>query len=164
MNEGVIETDGEWPVVRFERHFKSPVERVWAAITDPEELSCWLADTEIELVEGGRFDLQFRLRADETRSFGRITAVVPNRLLEFTWYPDQLGDSRVRFELTPTEEGCTLVLTHRFPISYGVAETLGGWHVHLDALELLLSGTPFELRRMPWNATREIYLTDGELR
>ena len=157
MNEGKVELGGPWPVIRFERQFAQPVERVWAAITEPPQLSEWLAYADVDLAPGGRFELQFHHRDDATKSFGQVTAVETNRLLEFTWYPDKLGDSRVRIELTSNEAGCLLVLTHAFPESYGIPETLGGWHVHLEALQARLAGEPYDLNTAPWRSVLAHY-------
>jgi uncharacterized protein YndB with AHSA1/START domain len=157
MNEGKVELTDQWPVIRFERQFAQPVERVWAAVTEPAQLAEWLAYADVELHPGGRFELQFHHRDEATKSLGQVTAVETNRMLEFTWYPDKLGDSRVRIELTPNEHGCLLVLTHAFPESYGIPETLGGWHVHLDALRAQLTGEPYDLNTAPWRSVLAHY-------
>lgn len=56
--DGVLETrdDGKH-VVRFERHLAHPIERVWAALTEPDELVGWWGEAEVELVEGGQFTI-----------------------------------------------------------------------------------------------------------
>lgn len=161
MTDGRVLTDGDWPLIHFERRLASPVSRVWRALTEPDELRSWLAESTVELVPGGAFELQMQSHDEGRRSLGVVTEIQPERLLEFTWYPNELGDSRVRIELTPTEEGCLLVLTHRFPKSYGTAETLGGWHVHLEALAQVCRGENVDLRRMPWERWLRHYLAAG---
>ncbi|MGE0599501.1 MAG: SRPBCC family protein [Dehalococcoidia bacterium] len=162
MTDGSIEGDGDWRMVRFERTLPYSVERLWSALTDEAELRVWLAEAVVEPVLGGRFELDFSVTGDSGRSLGHVTAVEANRYIEFTWFADRLEDSRVRFEIFPAADGTTLVLTHRFPVSHGVAETLGGWHCHLDALELMARGTPFELRDVPWRQAMSYYLTEVE--
>jgi uncharacterized protein YndB with AHSA1/START domain len=52
---GTIEEAGDKHILRYERRLDHPVERVWAALTEPEQLAGWLAAAdELELVEGGR--------------------------------------------------------------------------------------------------------------
>ena len=46
--------DGK-PSVRFERRYPHPVERVWRAVTEPEQLAHWFPNTvEVDRREGGR--------------------------------------------------------------------------------------------------------------
>ncbi len=162
MKDGSVESDGDWRTVRFERSMPYSVERLWAAITEPSELRVWLAEAVVEPVPGGRFDLDFSVTGASGLSLGHVVAVEPNRSIEFTWFRETLDDSRVRFEIFPSAEGATLVLTHRFPVAHGVLETLGGWHCHLDALELMAAGTTFELRDMPWSQAISHYATTLE--
>ena len=43
----------------FERWFEAPRERVWRALTDPDELAGWLAPAEIDMRVGGSVVLRF---------------------------------------------------------------------------------------------------------
>ena len=157
--DGTFEREGEWVVLRFERRLGHPVERVWAALTEPEQLEKWLASTVIEPRPGGRLELTFTHSEGHDVGVGEVTEIEPPKVLEYTWYPQQLGDSRVRWSLTPEEDGCRLVLTHRFPASYGIVETLGGWHVHLEALAALLAGEPYDLKpRAQWRDAQRLYV------
>ena len=53
MDRGTyIEHDGR-PAVRFRRTYPHPIQRVWAAVTEPEELSHWFpAAVEIGMPSG----------------------------------------------------------------------------------------------------------------
>jgi uncharacterized protein YndB with AHSA1/START domain len=56
---GTIEEAGDKYVLRYERYLDHPVERVWAALTEPDQLAGWLAAAdELELAEGGRIALR----------------------------------------------------------------------------------------------------------
>src|SRR5829696_3400232 len=60
MADGMVETiDGRY-VLRFERRFQHPVERVWDALTRPERIPEWWGEgeVELELVEGGKYDVR----------------------------------------------------------------------------------------------------------
>ena len=41
MTDAILQGTGERPVLRFERHLGRPVEDVWHAVTDPEEMRSW---------------------------------------------------------------------------------------------------------------------------
>jgi hypothetical protein len=82
-----LENIDDRPSLRFERRYDHGVERVWRAITDPDELRHWVPPGE-EL---------------------EVTGSEPPRLLAGSWYGDEL-----RFELRPDGDGCVLVFTHAF--------------------------------------------------
>ncbi len=68
--------------LRFERHLRHPVEKVWSALTTPGQLAQWLAPGEIELSLGGRVSLAFT--DGDSVIDGRVSAIAPPRLLEFS--------------------------------------------------------------------------------
>ena len=51
---GTVHEHAEGYQLRFERQLCHPVEKVWAALTDPAQLAQWLAPGEMELTLGGR--------------------------------------------------------------------------------------------------------------
>jgi uncharacterized protein YndB with AHSA1/START domain len=73
--------------VRFARRLPHPVDRVWAALTDPAELRRWWGDAELDLVDGGRFALRWRNTDDDGNTAtldGAIRKVDPPRFLEIS--------------------------------------------------------------------------------
>ena len=50
MNEAILQRTGERPIIRFERHLPKPVDVVWRAVTDPDEMRAWFP-TKIEIDE-----------------------------------------------------------------------------------------------------------------
>jgi hypothetical protein len=66
---GTIETldDGRY-VLRYDRRLRHPVDKVWAALTDPARVEEWLARAEVELAEGGRVRLEWLNRGSSRRS------------------------------------------------------------------------------------------------
>ncbi|MDN4593033.1 SRPBCC family protein [Polycladomyces subterraneus] len=133
-------------VARFERHLNHPVEKVWAALTQPEKLANWLADAVIEeLKEGGKIELTFS-KTEGNVVVCTITEVKPHSVLEYTW-----GDDRVRWELYPKQDGCLLVLKQIFyTINDQSAKDLAGWHVHTDILLSVLEGQLVEFSYSRW--------------
>ncbi|WP_165969459.1 SgcJ/EcaC family oxidoreductase [Actinomadura sp. KC06] len=132
--------DGGRTLLRFERRLRHPPERVWRALTDPAELSAWLADADLEPAAGGKFELRWLNTADPAEQAvarGTVTVFDPPRLLEL----DSDLHGRLRFELAPAPGGTHLVFTSdvRVPGEY-LVQTLAGWHLHLDYLEEALDG------------------------
>ena len=71
-------------------------EETWDALTDPEQLTEWLAeDAELDLRPGG--DLAFRVDGEERGGF--IEEVDEPRRLVFWWGPDGDEPTRVEIEL-----------------------------------------------------------------
>jgi uncharacterized protein YndB with AHSA1/START domain len=115
--------------VVFERRFAAPPERVWRALTDPEELAGWLAPAEIDLRVGGRVLIKF----EGAQERGTIQELREPELLAYTWNEGKT-DSLVRFELTPDGRGTHLTLTHTFAEAIDLSSYGGGWHHHLELL------------------------------
>jgi uncharacterized protein YndB with AHSA1/START domain len=144
--DGTVErTDDGRYVLRFERHLRWPVERVWRSLTTPEELVKWLAEADIDLREGGRVELRW-LNTDAEGNHGiargTITALEPPTIVQI----DTDGHGRLRWELTRDEgDTCILTFTETAELSQEqAAENLGGWHMHLDHLEESLEGRPVD--------------------
>lgn len=148
-------------VLRFERRLKHPVERVWAALTEPEELLGWWGEAEVDLVEGGRFSVRW-LNTDEHGNGAvmraTITRLEPPNLLETS------GDIHgvLRWELRPDgDDGTVLTFssTLELPDEYRT-KVLAGWHYHLDALAEILEGRSVDLVGLPndcWRLIHERY-------
>jgi uncharacterized protein YndB with AHSA1/START domain len=139
--DGVLKTrDDGTAVIRFERHLAHPVERVWAALTDPTQMVKWWGVGDVDLVAGGRFTVTWQNTDDDGNRAvmeARITRLEPLRLLETTGGPH--GD--LRWELRPEGDGTvltfisTLALPERLRTMHAA-----GWHWHLDALATILDG------------------------
>lgn len=97
-------------------HINAPIERVWAALTDPATIGAWMEDETVitDLRVGGSYAI---FGGDTTGSFSVITA--PEKL-EYTWrqasWSVKWADSIVRWELKPDGSGTWVHLTHKaFP-------------------------------------------------
>jgi uncharacterized protein YndB with AHSA1/START domain len=138
-------TDGR-SELRFERRLRHPVEKVWRAITEPDELAYWFpATVELDLTPGAkiRFDLvpmaqeRHDIPDEDMTSYGEVTAVEPHRLFEYTWSGEIL-----RWELEPTRDGCLLRFTTVFDDRADAVGDGAGWQVALEALDAVLDGHP----------------------
>lgn len=149
--DGVIERTADGGVIRFERHLPYPVRDVWSAITDPERLADWWlpfeADITVDLREGG--EMRFVGRGDDAPDFTfAILRVEAPMLLEHT-HADPA--SRLRWELEPTDAGCTLRLSHVVTDADAAIDGcyVVGLHESFRRLEPALAGAP-----VPWDWER----------
>ena len=148
----------------FERRLNHPIERVWAALTEPHELEAWLARAEVDLTTGGRISLEW-LNTDEdgnryenAAATGTITRLDPPHLLEF----DNDVHGLLRWELSDAGGATDLTFTSILALPDDVAaRTQAGWHTHLDFLEeWLADGTRIDWPNWPrerWAAHNERY-------
>lgn len=157
MNEGTAKLIGDDYHLRFERDLSHPIDKVWAALTEPARIGQWLsADADIDLRVGGR------IRLGEHTIDSTITELDPPRLIQYGWVgPHWDGGGQVRWELEPRDGTTHLVLTHvfhamsddetaefrakfdRFELPEGwepLSSTLAGWHSLLDRLAVALGG------------------------
>jgi len=145
MNETLTDADGRTQL-RMERALAHPVEKVWRALTEPSELSGWFpAAVELDLRLDGPISFTFPEGEDAERdqqsmedpdNSGVIRAYDPPRLLEYTW-----GVEVLRWELTPTADGCLLTLTATYDDRPGSASFTSGWTICFDALDRVLGGS-----------------------
>ena len=173
-----VRDDGRY-VLRFERRLAHPPDKVWRALTEPDQLRQWFpTDIDGERKLGAKILFVFRddapraedmpelLEHDPEDLEGEFTEFDPPRLLAYTW-----GDEDLRWELEPTADGCRLALTHTFDERSGIphpagprkkaARTAAGWHVCLAALDTLLDRGPRDNDRsgdQPWQPLYERYV------
>ena len=106
-------TPGPEPLV-VERVFDAPVERVWQALTNKEELKHWSFDIpDFEPEEGYEFTFNGQNQNGVKTHYCRITEVVEQQRLAYSWrYPGIKGVSWVTWELFPEGRKTRLRLTH----------------------------------------------------
>lgn len=113
------------PAVRMSRIYAADPTRVFAAWTDPAQLSRWWGagsayraeGIEVDLRPGGRYRLGMRhiTKPACTYGSGEFREVVPGRRLVYTWRWDahpEMGESLVTVEFRDHPRGCELVLVH----------------------------------------------------
>lgn len=133
MTEATLITDDEKPLLRFERFLPRPVQEVWRAVTDPDQMRTWFPTRiDIDRWEPGavlthHFDGQSLPPLPGTV----LECCEPHRLV-FTWGEDTIG-----FDLSPAPGGSTFVLTEQLGAAKA-ARNAAGWEV---CLERLVAGT-----------------------
>lgn len=158
--DGTLEQrDDGRAVIRFERRLRHPVASVWTALTDPSELIGWWGDADVDLREGGRFEVRW-LNTDEqgnaAHMHATITALEAERLLELD------GDihGTLRWEIEPAGDGTLLRFssTLELPDEFRT-KVLAGWHTHLNALDTVLGGGEVDLVNIADGEWQEIHET-----
>jgi uncharacterized protein YndB with AHSA1/START domain len=124
------------PVV-VEETVNAPVEKVWRAITDKNEMKQWYFDLDkFEPEVGFEFSFPGKGRKGETYiHLCKITEVIPNKKLQYSWsYQGYEGYSIVTFELFDEGDKTRVKLTHEgldsFPKNnqdFAVASFTEGW-------------------------------------
>ena len=137
------------PSVTIVRRIKASPARIWAAITQPDQMIQWWGPdagptlrAEADVRPGGRFSVVFRLlNGDEHNPTGIYQEVIPERKLAFTW---DLPGSRepetlVTFLLKPIDGGTELTLLHEhLPDEAERNSHEQGWSGLLDKLPVFL--------------------------
>ena len=99
----------------IERTFNAPVDKLWKAITDKDQMKQWYFDlAEFKPVVG--FEFRFTGEGHKGEKYVhicKITDVIANKKLRYSWKYDNLeGMSYVTFELFEAGDKTRLKLTH----------------------------------------------------
>jgi len=140
--------------LRFEQDYDLPPEIVWDALVDPDLVSGWLAEADIEARVGGRFDLEWRHFDPPRVTTGEIIDLDgPHRLIVDT---DNFGVTTLQLtELATGSRGRSTRLAvvvdalAELPFTPMIAAT---WRLSLEQLDELLHGHPVDWRS--WRAER----------
>ena len=120
----------------IERTYNAPIEKVWKAITDKDQMKKWYFDIEKFEPEVG-FEFQFE-GSNEDKIYlhlCKITEVIVGKKLTYSWrYAGYDGISFVTFELFAESDKTRLKLTHEgletFPMSnkdFAKENFVAGW-------------------------------------
>lgn len=98
----------------IERTYDAPVEKVWKAITDKDQMKEWYFNIATFKPEVG-FEFQFEAGSEDKKYLHlcKITDVEPGKKLRYSWRYDNVpGNSFVTFELFAEGNKTRLKLTH----------------------------------------------------
>ena len=128
---------------------KADAGRIWALLTEPEELARWFHPTHATMVAGKTYGL-YRKASDRTPlCHGRVLETEAPRRLVYTFTHEWLGqhETRVEWSLTELGEGTWLRLVHGgfedVPVDAldALFEHDSGWDEHLVKLrEVIQAG------------------------
>ena len=120
----------------FERESKHSPEKVWTALTEPEQVDKWAPyGPSRNLAELGSVTLKMNDGSTPEEYAAEVKQVIPNQLLEYSW-----GDSLLSWELAANDTGTTVTLRHTVGNPEWITPAAAGWHICLDIAELLLDG------------------------
>jgi len=146
--------------VRFDRFVMVPLEKVWAALTEPARLTDWFAQAKMDLRLGG--EVQFRWESHGHVETGFIVALKAPNLLAWAIPGPDGRHSVTRWDLKqedPKGLGTRIVLTATELPAEHLLSIATGWHTHLhDLPEAALRPEPlvWSLGRERERAAREL--------
>ncbi len=151
-------SDDRWTLV-FVRDLRHPPEKVWAALTDPEQVRRWAPyDTDTDLSTVGDATLTM-IDGDTSQDMpAHVRRAEPPTLLEYTW-----GNDLLRWELADIENGTRLTLRHTLEDRDWAPKVAAGWHICLVVAENMLDGRPMgpirgaAAREYGWDDLNEAY-------
>lgn len=94
----------------------APVEKVWKALTNKEDMKKWYFDIpDFELKEGNLFNFYEPGTEGKYHHHCEILEVIPNQKFKHTWsYPDFSKDKTIlKWELQPDGDSTVVNLTHK---------------------------------------------------
>ena len=125
------------PTLVLSRHVRHSPERVWVALTVPDELCKWAPFfSSRDLSEPGDARLK-PTSGDSEESASVVRQSVFPSLLEYTW-----GNDVLRWELEPEGTGTRLRLFHTVQGPDWLPRVAADWHLCVLVAERLLDGNP----------------------
>lgn len=129
--------DGRYTLT-FVRDLRHPPAKVWAALTEPEQLGAWSPfTTDQNLSRPGEATLTMVDGETRVEMAATVHRAEPPTLLEYTW-----GGDLLRWELAPTGAGTRLTLFHTLQDRGWASKVAAGWHQCLVVAERLMDGDP----------------------
>lgn len=143
---GTLTMNDTSAVLTFRRRMPFPIERVWAALTDPDERAAWMGPGTLDPREGGELTTEPTdppAPPEAKRLTGRILTWRPpedgRAVFEHEWRQRIVEDSVVRYELVAEGRQPVLTLTHRGLSERNALGFLPGTHAFLDRMDAHLA-------------------------
>ena len=102
--------------VKISVKVNAPLDKVWNAITNKEQMKNWYFDVpDFEPKIGNNFSFYGGDENEEYHHFCEIVDLIPNEKLKCSWtYPEISKEKTlVKWELKPENEGTIVTLTHK---------------------------------------------------
>jgi uncharacterized protein YndB with AHSA1/START domain len=140
--------------IQIQKTFPFPVDRIFQAWTDGEELKSWwkpsnfnLTESKTDVKTGGIIEYRFRNEAVEEASLtGSYRDVQPNALLDYDWTwevsgkPTSEGSKQhITIRFTADGEGCTVAVTQEQEAELEQESVQHSWEEAFENLKTYLS-------------------------
>jgi uncharacterized protein YndB with AHSA1/START domain len=139
---GTLTVDGDHVTMTFRRRLPHPIEKVWAAITDPDERKAWFGETTIDGETIEMLPDDPPAAPDAKRVTGRILVWQPPHVFEHEWNQRIVEAGVVRYELTEDGDGTLLTFTHHGLSERNAKGFIPGTHAFFDRLAAHLAAQP----------------------
>lgn len=125
--------------VQFVRLLPYSPEAVWQAITDADSLAKWFPGFQLDVRQGGKFNIWF---GGECEGPAHVAGAV-----EVCGPPNELRCGSMSWRLLAVADGCQLTFTDIVNMQQGdlseveiTNSVLAGWHFYMDQLDASLAG------------------------
>jgi len=123
--------------ITVETHVAAPINVVWKAYTNPEDIKQWNAASDdwhttaasADLREGGKFSSRMEAK-DGSMGFdfaGTYTKIVPHKRIEYAF-----GDRAAEVDFTQSAGGVDVRVTFDAETTHPVEQQRGGWQAILN--------------------------------
>lgn len=154
INEwGRMDMAGKRVLVRLERRFEHPVERVWTMLTSEAMLPLWLAPGTIEPRVGGRARIAFDNSGCPIDS--PVTCYDRPHRLCYSWSQDGDTPRPVSWQLQEDGIDTHLTLALELPLDDWFATACAGWDAHLEMLGAALEGVAIHFPKGRFQQARQ---------
>lgn len=134
---GAVVREGDGYRLEFVRTFPDPIERVWAALTDSNELEGWYG-TWTGDPSTGQVEVTFNEAPDNPGQVTIEECDAPRSLRIVVPSPD--GPWPLSVELESVGEGTKLTFNHRLAEPFDATGVGPGWQYYLDRMTAHLEG------------------------
>lgn len=136
--------------LKIVKHFEAPVEKVFQAWTDPEQVKQWMGpgqvhceQVDIDFRVGGKYSIVMVTEdCEHPNAIGEYKEIVPNEKIVFTWSwrGGDMPDTLVTLEFKAKDGGTELTLLHeQFPAREAAEKHHEGWEGCLVSLNDFLT-------------------------
>ena len=134
---GAAIRDDDGMRLEFARTYPDPIERVWAALTDPDELAAWYGTWRVDPASG-TVELASIEGGGEFKPVEIAECDPPRRVAVVLATP--YGPWPISVTLSESDGITTSVFVHRLAEPYDPTSIGPGWHYYLDRMGAKLGG------------------------
>lgn len=144
-----LHVDGGMGFVRMSTQFKTDIDNLWSALTEPQRLARWYGNFDGDFHVGGKF--KAFIPSSGWDGQGRIEECTAPAHLSVTMWEKASGEQGLTVDLVAIDAYTKLILEKR-GISPDICWAYGaGWQAHLEDLSAYLAGREKADLSVSWN-------------